>query len=57
MVGGKTLSCKLSAKATASTAPAAPIKWPIIDLIEDTGKERAFSPKTCLTALGFHQVI
>ena len=51
MVGGSTPRCSVSARATASTAPAAPIRWPIIDLIDDSGRALAPSPKMRLTAV------
>ena len=36
--------------ATASTPPAAPSRWPVIDFVELTASRRAWSPKTVLMA-------
>ena len=34
----------------ASTAPAAPSRWPVIDLVDEIGTRRACSPKAVLMA-------
>ena len=39
-----------SSVATASTAPAAPSRWPIADFGEETGHPRACSPSAVLIA-------
>src|SRR5262249_44878900 len=36
-VGGSHCSCKAIRQTTASTAPAAPSRWPMLDLVELTG--------------------
>ena len=43
-------SATASAQTAASMAEAAPMVWPIIDLIELIGVRRAASPKTRFTA-------
>ena len=50
MVGGITPRAIVSASAAASTAPAAPRQWPIIDFNDVTGNVAARSPNTRLNA-------
>jgi hypothetical protein len=51
MVGGSTPSVIARTEAIASTAPAAPSRWPVIDLVDDTGIRRASaSPSAILMA-------
>ena len=38
MVGGATWSCTASTLNTASTPPAAPSRWPVIDFVELTAE-------------------
>ena len=41
---------RLSIVATASTAPAAPSRWPIADLVDEIGIRCASSPSATLSA-------
>src|SRR5690349_9397753 len=50
MVGGTTPCLMASAQAANSSAPAAPSRWPVIDLVEPKMRFRACGPKTLLTA-------
>ena len=50
MVGGMTPRATVSASAAASSAPAAPRQWPIIDLSDVTGTDAARSPNRHRTA-------
>src|SRR6266566_2223748 len=50
IVGGMTPSRSASAQIASSNAPAAPSKWPVIDLVEPKINLRACSPNTVLTA-------
>ena len=51
MVGGTTPRWSASTVITASSPPAAPSRWPVIDLVEETTSPlRACSPKTLLMA-------
>ena len=49
-VGGTMLSRIASIEKIASTAPAAPSRWPIADLVEDMESLSAASPNRRLTA-------
>jgi hypothetical protein len=51
MVGGETWSRMASALKTASTPPAAPSRWPVIDLVELTATFGARAPSKRLIAL------
>src|SRR3546814_1066275 len=51
MVGGITQVCSAIAENTASTPPAAPSRWPVIDLVELTMVLYAWSPSAALTAI------
>lgn len=50
MVGGATWSRRASTLKIASTAPAAPNRWPVIDLVELIDSAWACSPNTLFTA-------
>src|SRR5690242_28465 len=50
MVGGITPRCTTSAHTAASRAPAAPSRWPVIDLVEPKISRRAWSRNTAFTA-------
>src|SRR6266550_3032654 len=50
IVGGMTPSRSASAQIASSNAPAAPSRWPVIDLVEPKINLRACSPNTVLTA-------
>src|SRR5438874_444126 len=50
MVGGMMPVWMVSAVASASMAPAAPNRWPTIDLIEETASRYAWAPNTSLIA-------
>jgi hypothetical protein len=50
-VGGATCCFTASAENTASTPPAAPSRWPVIDLVELTASFLAWSPKARFTAV------
>ena len=54
---GRLRSRRASTVATASTAPAAPSRWPIADLSEETGTSRARSPSALLDGLGLRAVV
>ena len=51
MVGGSLPSKMAMAVNAISTAPEAPRRWPIMDLVEETCSFLAWSPKTSLMAL------
>src|SRR3546814_17620284 len=51
MVGGITQVCSAIAENTASTPPAAPSRWPVIDLVELTMVLYAWSPSAALPAI------
>src|SRR5207237_2791151 len=46
-VGGTTRCCRASSDATASVAPAAPIRWPVTPLVDVTGTVRSPVTLTC----------
>ena len=50
MVGGATRSRRARTVRPASTAPAAPSRWPVIDFVELTARPRACLPNTCSMA-------
>src|SRR4051794_2437087 len=50
MVGGTTLSRSASTQKIASTPPAAPSRWPVIDLVDDTINFLDASPKQAFIA-------
>ena len=49
-VGGATRSCRARTVATASTAPAAPSRWPMTDFVLETGTRAACSPSAACSA-------
>ena len=51
MVGGSTPSHTASTVATPSTAPAAPTRCPVIDLVDETATRSAWSPRAARMAL------
>src|SRR5262249_47178326 len=51
MVGGTTPFAITSEHTAASIAPAAPRRWPVIDLVEASITRCAYSPKTRVTAV------
>ena len=51
IVGGRTPRSSARTEMTASTPPAAPSRWPVIDLVELTTSFFACSPKASLIAL------
>ena len=44
MVGGRNRSWMARIVTIASRAPAAPVRWPVIDLVDDTGTVATASP-------------
>ena len=50
-VGGITRARRARIVTTASTAPAAPNRWPIADFVDDTGMADARSPKKAFSAI------
>ena len=50
-VGGAIRSRSARIVAVTSTAPEAPSRWPIADLVDDTGTFAAWSPSASLIAL------
>ena len=51
IVGGDTWSCIASTVNTDSMPPAAPSRWPVIDLVELTASFFAWSPNARLIAM------
>ena len=50
MVGGRNPSWMARIVIIASRAPAAPVRWPVIDLVDDTGTVATASPRASLRA-------
>ena len=55
MVGGMQPVATAYTHTNASIAPAAPIAWPVIDLVLDTASRGACSPQTWLIAIVSYQ--
>jgi len=50
VLGGISLAASVCTVATDSTAPAAPSRWPIADLVEEIGMRAAYSPSAAFRA-------